>query len=297
MGLKAGAKLGPYEIISAAGAGGMGEVYRARDTRLDRIVAIKVLPSHLSAHPDLRQRLEREARAVSKLSHPHICALFDIGHQDGIDFLVLEYLEGETLVDRLRRGPLPPEQLLRDAIQIADALENAHRNGIVHRDLKPGNVMLTKSGAKLLDFGLARATAEVRPGADLVTMVTEGERPLTAEGSVVGTFQYMAPEQLEGASADQRSDIFAFGAMLHEMATGKPAFSGKTRASLIAAILSSEPPPVSSLQPVTPPALDRLIRHCLAKDPDARWQSMHDVKLDLEAVRDGSPAATSTTRI
>ena len=295
MSVATGTKLGPYEVVAPLGAGGMGEVYRARDTRLERTVAIKVLPSELASQPELRQRLDLEARAVSQLSHPHICALFDVGHQDGIDFIVMEYLEGETLEERLRRGFLPPDQVLRFGIEIADALENAHRRGIVHRDLKPGNIMLTKSGAKLLDFGLARAAAnprESQPAAEMMTEMTTGDRRLTAAGAVVGTFQYMAPEQLEGARADPRSDIFALGILLHEMATGQPAFAGKTRASLIAAILTSDPPPVSKLQPVNPPELDRVVRQCLVKDPDQRWQSAHDVKLELEWIRGGHCSST-----
>jgi serine/threonine protein kinase len=241
MPLNPGTKLGPYEVVEPLGAGGMGEVYRARDTRLERTVAIKVLPAHLSDHPERQQRLEREARAVSSMNHPNICALYDIGQQDGASYLVLEYLERETLAQRMDKGPLPVEQLLRCAIEITSALDKAHRTGLVHRDLKPGNIMLTKAGAKLLDFGLAKASG-MAPATDLETMATT-TKPLTAEGAIVGTFQYMSPEQLEGKEADARSDIFSFGAVLHEMATGKKAFAGKSQASLIAAILAAEPPP------------------------------------------------------
>ncbi|MGH9650015.1 MAG: serine/threonine-protein kinase, partial [Terriglobales bacterium] len=257
MAIASGTRFGPYEILAPAGAGGMGEVYRARDTRLDRAVAIKVLPAHLSQNEERRQRFEREARLVSSLSHPHICTLHDVGQQDGVDFLVLEYLEGATLEQRLRGGPLPPDQILRYAMEVADALDKAHRQGVVHRDLKPANIMLTKSGIKLLDFGIAKL-AESAPLADALTELTSDQRPLTGEGMIVGTFQYMAPEQLEGKDADPRSDIFALGAVLYEMTTGRPAFTGKTKASLVASILSSEPPPLTSLQPMTPPALERV---------------------------------------
>ena len=258
MPLSAGTKLGPYEILSAIGAGGMGEVYKARDTRLDRIVAIKVLPTHLADRSELRERFEREAKTIASLNHPHICVLYDIGQQDGIDYLVMEYLEGETLAQRLQKGPLPLEQVLQFAIEIADALDKAHRKGITHRDLKPGNVMLTKSGTKLLDFGLAKLKQEVAPANVPLSELPTANDPLTAEGSIVGTMQYMAPEQLEGKEVDARTDIFAFGAVIYEMATGKKCFEGKSQASLIAAILEREPPPMSSLQPMTPPALDRV---------------------------------------
>ncbi len=227
MGLTSGTKLGPYEIISPLGAGGMGAVYRARDTRLERTVAVKILPAHLSDNPEAKQRFEREARAISSLSHPNICHLYDVGRQDGIDFIVMEFLEGETLADRLRKGPLPPEQVLKHGIEICEGLEKAHRSGVIHRDLKPGNIMLTKSGAKLMDFGLAKAPVAAAtvgsPSDSLETM----SRPLTAAGTIVGTFQYMSPEQIEGKEADARSDIFALGAVLYEMATGKRAFEGK----------------------------------------------------------------------
>jgi Tol biopolymer transport system component len=302
MSLEPGSRLGPYEILSALGAGGMGEVYKAKDTRLDRVVAIKVLPPHLGERPELRQRFEREARAISSLSHPNICTLFDVGHQEGVDFLVMEHLEGESLAERLGKGPLPAQQVLRHGIEIADALEKAHRQGIVHRDLKPGNVMLTKSGVKLLDFGLARM-AEAVPGgpvADaLSSLPTEaaGGEPLTAEGTLLGTFQYMAPEQLEGKPADARTDLFAFGALLYEMATGTPAFQGKSRASLISAIMSSEPRPISAVQPLAPPALDQVVKTCLAKDPDDRWQTAHDVGLQLRWILEGGSQAGLPTAV
>jgi len=283
MSLPAGTKLGPYEIQSPLGAGGMGEVYRARDTRLERTVAIKVLPNHLSSDPESKQRFEREARAISSLNHPHICALYDVGTQDGIDFLVMEYLEGRTLADRLQKGALPIEQALKIGIEVADALDKAHRRGIVHRDLKPANIMLTESGAKLMDFGLAKSTQGTFIVGATASNSTLSDR-LTVEGVIVGTFQYTAPELLEGKDADARSDIFAFGAVLYEMATGKPAFTGKTFASVVAAILTSEPTPVTTLQPASPPELDRLIRTALAKNPDNRWQSVHDIGINLSGI-------------
>jgi eukaryotic-like serine/threonine-protein kinase len=271
----------------------MGEVYRARDTRLDRAVAVKVLPAHLSASEEGRQRFEREARTISQLSHPHICALYDVGREGGVEYLVMELLEGETLSDRLVRGALPIEQVLRYGIEIGDALDKAHRQGIVHRDLKPGNVMITKSGVKLLDFGLAKAIAPLSGEPDLTSTPTvAGSREaLTQEGTILGTFQYMAPEQLEGREADARTDIFAFGATLYEMATGRKAFSGKSQASLISSIMKEEPAPVSTIQPMTPPAFDRVVRTCLAKDPEDRFQTAHDVKLQLQWVAEGGSQA------
>src|SRR6202049_3574373 len=222
-----GKRLGPYEILSAIGAGGMGEVYRAKDTRLDRTVAIKVLPAHLADSSELRDRFESEARTIASLNHPHICTLYDIGHQDGTDYLVMEYLEGETLEQRLRKGPLPLEQVLQYAIEIADALDKAHRKGVTHRDLKPGNIMLTKSGTKLLDFGLAKLKQEVAPAANPLSQLPTATHAITAQGTILGTLQYMAPEQLEGREVDARTDIFAFGVVVYEMATGKRAFEGK----------------------------------------------------------------------
>src|SRR5215475_10489109 len=257
MALAAGFRLGPYELLSPLGAGGMGEVYRARDTRLERTVAVKVLPSHLSSSPEIRQRFEREAKTVSQLSHPHICALHDVGREGETEYLVMEYLEGETLSERLTKGALPLEQTLRYGQEIAEALDKAHRQGIVHRDLKPGNVMLTKSGVKLLDFGLAKAMETPAPQGSLTSLPTR--QGLTQEGTILGTFQYMAPEQLEGKEADTRTDIFAFGSVLYEMATGKKAFSGASQASLITAIMSSDPPSISTIQPMTPPPLDRIV--------------------------------------
>jgi eukaryotic-like serine/threonine-protein kinase len=295
MTLTTGSRLGPYEVLGPIGAGGMGEVYKARDTRLDRTVAIKVLPSHLSANPDLKARFEREAKAISSLSHPNICTLHDVGHQDGVDFLVMEYLEGESLATRLTRGPLPIEQVQRIGGEIAVALDAAHRSGIVHRDLKPGNIVLTRAGAKLLDFGLAKTAAGPVAGSaieGLTSLPTEaaGAMPLTTEGTLLGTFQYMAPEQLEGKEADARTDIFALGAVLYEMVTGKPAFAGGSRASLISSIMSSQPQSVTAVQPMTPPALERLIRTCLAKDPNDRWQTAHDVALQLQWIAEGGSA-------
>jgi serine/threonine protein kinase len=285
MAILSGKRLGPYEILSAIGAGGMGEVYRARDTRLERVVAVKILPDHLSDRAELRERFEREARTIASLNHPHICTLYDIGQQDGTDFLVMEYLEGETLAQRLKKGPLPLAQVLQYAIEIADALDKAHRKGITHRDLKPGNIMLTKSGTKLLDFGLAKLRGPQAAVANLSALPTEGSN-LTAQGSIVGTLQYMAPEQLEGKEADARTDIFAFGVVVYEMATGKKAFEGKSQASLIAKILETDPPPMSSLQPMTPPALDRVVKRCLDKDPDDRWQSARDICEQLRWISD-----------
>ena len=300
MALTQGTKLGPYEIQSPLGAGGMGEVYRARDTRLERIVAVKILPSHLSEDPEAKQRFDREARTISSLNHPNICTLHDVGHQDGVDYLVMECLEGQTLADRLRKGPLPIEQVLRYAIDICEGLEKAHRCGVIHRDLKPGNIMLTKVGAKLMDFGLAKASVANAAAASNLTMTTStppGSHPLTAQGTVVGTFQYMSPEQVEGKPADPRSDIFALGAVLYEMTTGQRAFEGKTAASAMAAVLEREPAPITSLQPMTPPAFERLVKACLAKDPDDRWQTAHDVKLQLKQISEGGSQITSSAAV
>jgi eukaryotic-like serine/threonine-protein kinase len=287
MAIQLGQRLGPYEILSPIGAGGMGEVYRARDTRLERIVAVKILPDHLSDRAELRERFEREARTVASLNHPHICTLHDIGQQDGTDFLVMEYLEGETLGERLKKGPLPLDQVLQYAIEIADALDKAHRKGITHRDLKPGNIMLTKSGTKLLDFGLAKLRGPQAPVASLSALPTEAS-DLTAQGTILGTLQYMAPEQLEGKEADARTDIFAFGLVIYEMATGKKAFEGKSQASLIAKILETDPPPISSLQPMTPPALDRVVKKCLAKEQEKRWQDAGDLCDELRWIAESS---------
>jgi Tol biopolymer transport system component len=290
MTIAAGSRLGPYEILSPLGAGGMGEVYRARDTRLDRTVAIKVLPTHLSTSLESRQRFEREAKTISQLSHPHICALHDVGREGETEYLVMEYLEGETLADRLLKGPLPLEQTLRFGIQIADALDKAHRQGIVHRDLKPGNVMLTKSGVKLLDFGLAKAFDQEGPVESLTSAATSA-RDLTAEGAILGTLSYMAPEQLEGKKVDSRTDIFALGATLYEMATGKKAFATSSQASLITLIMSADPPPIAQVQPMSPPALDRVVKTCLEKDPEDRWQSAGDVAKELKWIAEGSAGA------
>ncbi len=288
MSLTRNTRLGPYEIADPLGAGGMGEVYRARDTRLDRDVAIKVLPAHLSRSPEFKHRFEREAKSISQLTHAHICTLYDVGHHDGTDFLVMELLEGETLAQRLTKGALPIDQVLRHGVEIASALDAAHRKGVVHRDLKPGNIMLTKSGAKLLDFGLAKSTTIIESDPSAVTV----SQPLTSKGTIVGTFQYMSPEQLEGTEADARTDIFAFGAVLYEMATGKRAFEGASRASLIASIMSVHPQPISNVQPMTPPALDRLVRKCLAKAPDARWQNAADLADELRWISESSAQAS-----
>jgi Tol biopolymer transport system component len=289
MTLAAGTRLGPYEILTPLGAGGMGEVYRARDTRLERAVAIKVLPRHLSASADLRERFEREAKTISRISHPHICALYDVNREGETEYLVMELLEGETLSARLERGALPLEQALRYAVEIADALDFAHRQGIVHRDLKPANVMLTKFGVKLLDFGLAKALGPEGPVESLTSAPTAVN--VTREGTFLGTWPYMAPEQLEGREADARTDIFAFGAVLYEMATGRTAFSGTTQASLIGAILHTEPPPISMVQPMTPPALDRVVKTCLSKDADDRFQTAHDLRLQLQWIAEGGSQA------
>jgi serine/threonine protein kinase len=308
--LTSGTRLGPYEIESPLGAGGMGEVYRARDTRLDRTVAIKVLNAQLVASSELRARFEREAKVVSQLQHPHICVLHDVGNEGPVDYLVMEFLQGESLAERLRKGPLPPEQILTIAIEIADALEKAHRAGVVHRDLKPGNVMLTKSGAKLLDFGLAKplgATGASGKGSGTSPSVFAAAltqtmpsptpaTPLSTAGAVIGTVQYMSPEQIQGIEADARSDIFAFGVMLFEMVTGKRSFEGKTQAAIVGQILAVDPPSVITLRPRTPPGLDRVIRLCLDKDPDERIQTAHDLKLQLQAIAEApSTSAQSPT--
>ena len=287
----------------------MGEVYRARDTRLDRAVAIKILPAHLTGNAEAKQRFDREARAISSLNHPNICTLYDVGHQDGMDYLVMEFLEGETLATRLAKGPLPPEQVLKCGIEICEGLEKAHKTGVIHRDLKPGNIMLTKAGAKLMDFGLAKSATVSAPPASSVTMTLSGPsvdrlseaQPLTARGMIVGTFQYMSPEQLEGKEADARSDIFALGAVLYEMATGKRAFDGKNTTSVMAAILERDPPPISSVQPMFPRALDRVVKTCLQKDPEERWQSVRDLKTNLRWIEkgegEGERAATPSAAV
>ena len=300
MPLQSGVRLGPYEIQSALGAGGMGEVYRARDTRLDRTVAIKILPEALATDPQFLERFDREARAISQLTHAHICTLYDVGHHEGVHYLVMEYLDGETLADRLAKGALPLEQALTIAIEIASALDRAHRAGIVHRDLKPGNIMLTKAGAKLLDFGLAKSSPVVT-NVSLSMLPTTPPAAMTAAGTILGTFQYMAPEQIEGQDADARTDIFAFGAVVYEMLTGKPAFKGKSQATLIASIIGSDPPPVSQVQPLTPAGLDQIVRRALAKDPDDRWQSARDLLSQLKWIaesgsRIGAPAAVPAAR-
>jgi len=294
MGLASGTKLGPYEVQSPLGAGGMGEVYRARDTRLDRTVAIKILPSHLSADPEFKQRFEREARAVSSLNHPSICQLFDVGQQDGTDFLVMEFLDGETLAERVRRGALTLPELVKVGMTVAQALAAAHRAGMVHRDLKPANIMLTKVRAKLMDFGLAKPVAPGAGGSGSAPLLSAARTmsgptpvsPLTTAGSVVGTIQYMSPEQIEGKEIDARADIFALGAVLYEMATGKRAFEGKSQISVASAILEKDPEPVHTRKPELPPALDSLISGCLAKDREERFQAAHDVWMLLKEIAD-----------
>ena len=305
MALTSGTKFGPYEIQSQLGAGGMGEVYRALDTRLDRTVAIKVLASHLSSSPELKQRMEREARSISCLNHPHICQLYDIGSQNGADFLVMEFLEGETLAERLKRGPLQLQEILKIGIAVAEALAVAHRQGIVHRDLKPGNIMLTPAGAKLMDFGLAKplgtqgnstgsGSAQAPSFTALATMSGASPlSPLTTAGSIIGTIQYMSPEQIEGKEADARSDIFAFGSVLYEMVTGKRPFSGKSQISLASSILEQDPDPVSKLNPSTPPAFEHVLTTCLQKDPEERYLAAHDIKLELQWIAAGRSASAA----
>jgi eukaryotic-like serine/threonine-protein kinase len=305
MTLASGAKLGPYEIQSPLGAGGMGEVYRARDIRLDRIVAIKVLISHLSSLPELKQRMEREARAVSSLNHPNICHLYDIGSQDGTDYLVMEFLEGETLAERLHKGALPLHEILKIGIAVAEALAAAHRQGIVHRDLKPGNIMLTKGGAKLMDFGLAKSASASAPGVSSAPLLSAARTmsqaspasPLTTAGTMIGTIQYMSPEQIEGKEADARSDLFALGAVLYEMVTGARPFEGKSQISVASAILEKEPGPISAVQPLTPPAFEHIVTACLAKNPEDRFQTARDVALQLKWIeQNGTPALSSTAK-
>ena len=347
MALDQGTRFGPYEILELAGSGGMGEVYKARDARLDRIVAIKVLPAHASANPDLKQRFEREAQAIANLKHPNICVLHDIGREEGTDFIVMEYLQGETLAERIaRERGRPPsgqtgagtaktgssgaragsqaansksdasssgralklDEALNIAIQIADALDQAHQHGVIHRDLKPANVMLVSSGGgssqsgthhvKLLDFGLAKLTTPD----DAIASANTEQQDLTGPGVVLGTMRYMSPEQIEGRPVDARTDIFAFGAVLYEMLTGRRAFDGKTQSSIIAAIMNVDPVPVSDLVPIAPRALDRLITRCLAKDPDDRWQSVHDLLIQLRWIAgrgargNGSATAAATAK-
>jgi len=310
MPLSTGARLGPYEVEAPLGAGGMGEVYKARDTRLERTVAIKVLPEHVASDPDLKARFEREARTLAALSHPHICAVYDVGDAvpdprppipgpERISYLVMEYLEGETLAQRLTKGPLPLDQALQYAIEIADALDKAHRQGIVHRDLKPGNIMLTKSGAKLLDFGLAKlrpasAAPGLGPGMAASASPTLTS-PLTGAGVILGTLHYMAPEQLGGQDADARTDIFALGAVLYEMMTATKPFAGSSQADLIAAILKDDPRPMAAMRPDLPPALDRLVRVCLAKDPEERWQDARDVKIELQWCAQAAPSVSAVS--
>jgi eukaryotic-like serine/threonine-protein kinase len=296
MSLPSGTKLGPYEVVGPLGTGGMGEVYRARDTRLDRTVAIKILPQQLSSDPVRKQRFEREAKTISNLNHPHICVLHDVGHQDGIEYLVMECVEGETLAKRLEKGPLPLEQVLKYGAQIADALDKAHRRGIVHRDLKPGNIMLTPTGTKLLDFGLAKP---VSPLASVATLTASAgpANPVTEQGTIVGTFQYMSPEQVEGKEVDGRSDIFSIGAVLYEMLTGQRAFEGKSQLSVASAILEKEPAPISSVKPMTPLVLDHAVKKCLAKHPDERWQSAGDLASELRWISETSSQAAEGVRV
>jgi Tol biopolymer transport system component len=295
MPLSAGSRLGPYEILSVAGAGGMGEVYKARDTRLDRSVAIKVLPSELAAEPQFRERFDREARAISQLTHPNICTLYDVGNQDGTAYLVMELLDGQTLATRLAKGAIPADEALAIAIQIGEALAAAHRAGLVHRDLKPGNVMLTKTGAKLLDFGLAKPSGVTLTTPAGMTAMPTTPAAMTAQGAIVGTFQYMAPEQIEGRDADARTDLFALGCVMYEMLSGRKAFEGKSHASLIGAIMHAEPPSLTTVSPLMSPALDRIVRKCLAKDPEARWQSARDFVDELRWIADSTGRAPASS--
>ncbi|MDQ6803299.1 MAG: serine/threonine-protein kinase [Acidobacteriota bacterium] len=288
MSLEVGSRLGPYEIVAPIGAGGMGEVYRARDTRLERQVAVKILPESFADNAQFKIRFQREAKTISQLSHPHICALYDVGE----NYLVMELLEGETLAERVAKGPLPLADVLKYGSQIAQALGRAHRAGIIHRDLKPGNVMLTKHGAKLLDFGLAKgASSPPSPASDLTQ-----QKPLTAEGMVIGTYQYMAPEQLAAEEPDARTDIFALGCVLYEMATGRRAFDGKTRTSIVAAIISGEPRLLAEVQPMTPRAFEHVVTKCLAKDPEDRWQSAADIAEELHWIAEERPADSAARR-
>src|SRR6266851_552401 len=296
MPLAPGTQLGPYEIGAPLGAGGMGEVYRARDTRLERSVAIKILPAQFSSDPVRKQRFEREAKTISSLNHPHICVLYDVGSQDGLDYLVMECVEGETLAKRLEKGPLPLEQVLKYGTQIADALEKAHRSGVIHRDLKPGNIMLTPTGAKLLDFGLAKPAAPLTSLATL-TATAAKQSPATEQGAIVGTFQYMSPEQIEGNDLDGRSDIFSLGAVLYEMLTGQRAFQGKSQLSVASAILEKEPAPINRVKPLTPPALDHAIRHCLSKEPERRWQNAGDLASELLWIGETGSQAGEAVRL
>jgi eukaryotic-like serine/threonine-protein kinase len=305
MTLRAGTRLGPYEIEAPLGAGGMGEVFKARDTRLDRTVAVKILAPAVAADSEFRQRFEREARSISALDHPHICALYDVGEHEGTAYLVMQYLEGESLAARLTRGPLALPDALKVGTEIAGALDAAHRRGIVHRDLKPGNVMITRTGARLLDFGLAKSGGATSLSSAAPTVLAAGPvptspaAPITAQGTILGTFQYMAPEQIEGEDADARTDLFAFGAVLYEMVTGRRAFTGKTQASLIGAILKDQPAPAQSLVPDVPAPLERVIARCLAKDRDDRWQTARDLASELNwiASEQRNPSTSSTAVI
>ena len=295
MPLSTGTRLGPYEIVTAIGAGGMGEVYSAQDRRLGRLVAIKTLSASTAQSPDARQRFEREAKAISRLSHPHICALYDVGHEGDVEYLVMELLDGETLARRLASGPLPMAQVLRYGREIADALAAAHRQGIVHRDLKPGNVMITSVGVKLLDFGLAKSVAASSDGGDASTAVLPGS--LTEAGSLLGTAPYMSPEQIQGQPADARSDIFALGAVLYEMAAGRRAFPGTSSTAIAAEVLHQDPPSLPALRPDVPPAFDRLVRICLVKDPQSRWQTARDVALQLAGIEEDARRPELATAI
>jgi serine/threonine protein kinase/Tol biopolymer transport system component len=294
--LASGTRLGPYQVVSQIGAGGMGEVYKAADTRLGRTVAIKVLPDHLAGDPDRLARFRREAQTISSLNHPHICALHDVGDERGTYFLVMEYVEGETLEQRIMTGPISVDDALEYARQIADALHAAHDHGIVHRDLKPGNVMITATGVKLLDFGLAKFSDETIVTANVSQLPTQGaERTMTVAGTILGTVRYMAPEQLEGKEADARTDLYALCLVLYEMVTGRSAFTGSSQASLIAAILKDRPRPLTDFQPIAPPQLDRVVQTGLDKDPKKRWQSARELTHALDWIRSEPRVAVASS--
>ena len=299
MQITVGSRLGPYEIVAPIGAGGMGEVYKARDTRLDRSVAIKVLPPAFADNAQLKQRFEREAKTISQLTHPHICTLYDVGNDQGVEYLVMELLDGETLADRIARGPLPMRDVLRYGGEIAEALDRAHRGGRASRPEagERHDHEVGRQAARLRAGQKRRDQHHVRRDPDRLPTEPRSRSRSPRKGTILGTFQYMAPEQLEGADADARTDIFALGALLYEMATGRRAFDGKTKTSLIAAIVGSDPKPIRDLQPLTPPAFEHVVAKCLAKDPDQRWQSASDVASELEWIGAASSQAQGVSEV